>query len=65
VETTLKNGQKYKFQGFHVINEERLAKLPGEDLTYLHASGYLFDIYMQAASLSNFSALFDRKNRTL
>jgi len=65
VETTLKNGQKYKFQGFHVINEERLAKLSGEELSYLHASGYLFDIYMQAASLSNFSALFDRKNRTL
>lgn len=65
VETTLKDGKKHKFQGFHVINEERLAKLPPDAITYLHTSGFLFDIYMQAASLSNFSALFDRKNNTL
>ncbi len=65
VETILKNGHKCNFQGFHVINEERLAKLPAADLSYLHTSGFLSDIYMQVASLSNFSDLFDRKNSHL
>ena len=65
VETTLKNNRKCKFQGFHVINEDRLAELSAEDIASLHASGFLFDIHMQIASLSNFSTLFDRKNKTL
>ncbi len=65
VETTLKNNRKCKFQGFHVINEDRLSELSGDDITSLHASGFLFDIHMQLASLSRFSSLFDRKNNIL
>jgi len=65
IETTLKNGQKFSFQGFHVINEERLSELSGEEISSLHSSGFLFDIYMLVASLARFSELFDRKNANL
>jgi len=65
VETTLVNEQKYRLDGFHTINEQRLANLAVEDLSALHQSGYLFDIYMQLSSLSNLSELFERKNSNL
>ncbi len=65
VETVLKNGQKASFTGFYVINEDRLASLSKDELADLHASAYLFDIYMLVASLSHFQALFARKNDRL
>ncbi len=47
----------------HTINEERLAALPGDVLERLNRTGYLQPIYMVLASMSNFRALIERKNR--
>jgi hypothetical protein len=65
VETTLKNNQEYTLQGFYTINEEKLAALPADVVQRLHDSGFLFDIYMQIASLSQIAGLIERKNRYL
>lgn len=65
VEATLAKGKKFSFQGFYVINEERLSTLSGENIATLHASGFLFDIYMLLASLTHFSDLFDRKSASI
>ena len=64
-EITLKNNQQYSLNGFYTINEEKLAGLPIDAIKKLHDSGFLFDIYMQIASLSQISALIERKNNQL
>jgi hypothetical protein len=64
-EITLKNNQQYTLQGFYTINEEKLASLPTDALEKFHQSGFLFDIYMQIASLSQIAALIERKNNQL
>lgn len=61
----LNDGSQNRLAGFYTINEERLAKLSGEQLARLHEVGYLQAIYMAVASLSQFRALIERKNRTL
>jgi hypothetical protein len=59
----LDDGSQNRLAGFYTINEERLAKLDGETLASLHRAGYLQAVYMVIASLSNFRALIERKNR--
>ncbi len=59
----LDDGSQNRLAGFYTINEERLAALKGEQLARLHEVGYLQAIYMAVASLSQFRALIDRKNR--
>ena len=59
----LDDGSQNRLAGFYTINEERLGKLDGEALARLHQAGYLQAIYMAIASLSNFRALIERKNR--
>ena len=61
----LNDGSQNRLAGFYTINEERLAKLSGEQLARLHEVGYLQAIYMTVASLSQVRALIERKNRTL
>lgn len=61
----LDDGSQNRLAGFYTIHEERLAQLKGEQLARLHEVGYLQAIYMAVASLSQFRALIDRKNRTL
>jgi len=61
----LNDGSQNRLAGFYTINEERLAKLSGEQLARLHDVGYLQAVYMAVASLSQFRALIERKNRTL
>ena len=61
----LNDGSQNRLAGFYTINEERLAKLNGEQLVRLHEVGYLQAIYMAVASLSQFRALIERKNRML
>ncbi len=61
----LNDGSQNRLAGFYTINEERLAKLGGEQLARLHEVGYLQAIYMAVASLSQFRALIERKNRML
>jgi hypothetical protein len=65
VEASLKNNQPYTLQGFYTINEEKLATLSADVIKRLHDSGFLFDIYMQIASLSQIAGLIERKNRYL
>jgi hypothetical protein len=63
LDITLDDGSQHRFGGFYTINEDRLALLPAATLDRLHKAGYLAAIYFQIASLSNFRALIDRKNR--
>jgi len=63
VDIELDDGSQNRLGGFHTIHEERLMGLPGEQLERLHRAGYLSAIYMAIASLSQFRALIDRKNR--
>ena len=63
LDITLDDGSQHRFGGFYTINEERLAALDAATLDSLHKAGYLAAIYFQIASLSNFRALIDRKNR--
>jgi hypothetical protein len=64
-EGSLMDGNKFLLQGFHIVNEEKLAGLSVEALKRLHDSGFLFDIHMHLASLSQISGLIERKNRML
>jgi hypothetical protein len=59
----LDDGSQNRLAGFYTIHEERLAALPADAIAALHAAGYLQPIYMALASLSQFRALIDRKNR--
>ena len=59
----LDDGSQNRLAGFYAINEERLAGLGATALERLHRAGYLQAIYMAVASLSNFRALIERKNR--
>ncbi len=63
LDITLDDGSQHRFGGFYTINEERLASLGAEALDSLHKAGFLAPIYFQIASLSNFRALIDRKNK--
>lgn len=63
LDITLDDGSDNRLAGFYTIHEERLAALDGAALAGLHAAGHLQAIYMVLASLSQFRALIDRKNR--
>jgi len=63
LDITLDDGSDNRLAGFYTINEERLAALEGDALARLHRAGQLQAIYMVLASLSQFRALIDRKNR--
>ena len=59
----LNDGSQHRMSGLYTINEDKLAALDGNALARLHQGGHLQAIYMAMASLSNFRALIDRKNR--
>jgi len=59
----LDDGSQCRLAGFYTINEERLAMLAGSVLEGLNRAGYLQAVYMVIASMSNFRALIERKNR--
>ena len=59
----LDDGSQNRLAGFYTINEERLGALTGPALERLHKLGYLQAIYLAIASLSQFRALIERKNR--
>ena len=58
----LNNGTKNRLTGFHTINEDKLAKLNGEQLEKLNRSGLLHLIYMVIASHANLTALITKKD---
>jgi hypothetical protein len=57
----LLDGSEHRLAGCYTINEERLAALDGQALEQLNRAGFLQPIYMVIASLSNLSALAERK----
>lgn len=59
----LDDGSQNRLAGFYTINEEKLNALGDETIARMHKAGYLQAIYMALASLSNFRALIERKNR--
>lgn len=59
----LDDGSQNRLAGFYTVNEDRLAMLDGAVLERLNRAGYLAGIYFAMASLSNFRALIERKNR--
>lgn len=60
----LPDGSQNRLAGLYTINEERLHALDGLALEQLSRAGFLQPIYMVIASLSNLSALAERKRRT-
>jgi hypothetical protein len=65
LEVTLADGSTNRLIGFHVIDEDRLRALDAAALGELHDGGHLMPIFMALASLSNLSALIERKNRRI
>jgi hypothetical protein len=63
LDVELDDGSQNRLAGFYTINEDRLARLTGEQLARLHEKGYLQAIYMAVASLAQFRGLIQRKNR--
>lgn len=59
----LDDGSQNRLAGFYTINEEKLSALGDDTIARMHKAGYLQAIYMVLASLSNFRALIERKNR--
>lgn len=59
----LVDGSQHRLVGFYTLNEERLSALDGHALEKLSRAGFLQPIYMAIASLSNLSALAERKRR--
>jgi hypothetical protein len=63
LDVELDDGSQNRLAGFYTINEDRLAQLSADQLASLHGKGYLQAIYMAVASLAQFRALIQRKNR--
>ena len=63
LDVQLNDGSEHRLTGFYAINEERLAGLKGAALERLSSAGHLLPAYMVIASLSNFRALIERRNR--
>ena len=59
----LNDGSQNRLAGFYTINEDKVRSLDGAVLEQLNRAGYLQAIFMVIASLSNFRALIERKNR--
>lgn len=59
----LADGSQNRLSGFYTINEEKLLTLAADALERMNKSGYLQAIYMVVASMSNFGALIERRNR--
>jgi hypothetical protein len=65
LDVKLDDNSENRLAGFYMINEDRLGELGGDALERLNRKGHLLPTYMAIASLSNFRALIDRKNRRL
>jgi hypothetical protein len=59
----LNNGSNNRLTGFYTINEDKLAKLSGQQLEKLNQSGLLHLIYMVIASHANLTALINKKDK--
>jgi hypothetical protein len=62
VSATLANGQKVNLDGFLMVDDEALQRLPEQSLISLHQQGLLLPIYMMVASMSQLTPLLRKKN---
>jgi len=65
LETKLANGANFKLDGFYTINEDRLNALSNQDFEQLKQSGFLTEIYMAVASMSQLNRLIYTKNKQI
>lgn len=65
LDVELRSGARHRMVGYHLIDEDKLARLEAGELAELHSAGYLLPIYMAVASLSNLGRLIESKNRQL
>ncbi|MFT4993220.1 MAG: hypothetical protein ACI965_000238 [Paraglaciecola sp.] len=63
IKVQLDNGSQNELGGLYTINEEKVAGLSSEPLNSLHQQGYLHNIHMILASMSNMTALIEKKNK--
>jgi hypothetical protein len=62
-EFALRDGTTRRLEGFHAVDEDKLAALPADALERLNRAGHLTTLYMAVASLSNLRDLVARKER--
>ena len=65
IKVQLDNGSQNELGGLYTVNEEKVAALSGDTLNSLHQQGYLRDIHMILASMSNMTSLIEKKNQRL
>ena len=65
IKVQLNNGSNNELGGLYTVNEEKVAELSGDALTSLHQQGYLQNIHMILASMSNMTSLIEKKNQGL
>ncbi len=63
LDVTLEDGSSGRLAGLYTIKEENLFTLDGDALGRLQAANVLLPVYMAVASISQFSALIERRNR--
>lgn len=62
VEIKLSNVEQVKLNNYYTINQQKLASLPGEQLSRLNQYGMLGPLYLLMASMGNFQKLIALKN---
>lgn len=62
VKVSLSNVEQINFDGYHAINEEKLASLDGDSLEALNKLGILPLLFFLISSMGNMSRLIDLKN---
>lgn len=62
IQIKLSNVEEINFSDYYTVNQEKLAKLSGEDLVKLSQHGVLSLLYFVISSLGNFQTLMELKN---
>ena len=62
INISLTEENQIAFNGYHTINQERLANLDGSSLLELNRAGVLSLVFFMASSLGNFQKLIELKN---
>jgi len=65
IKVQLDNGSQNELGGLYTLNEEKVAGLSGDTLMSLHQQGCVQHIHMILASMSNMTALIEKKNKQL
>jgi len=58
----LSNVEEVTFNDYYTVNQEKLSKLPGDNLAKLSEYGVLSLLYFVLSSMGNFQSLMDLKN---